>query len=228
MICVHRRQKFFPPPHKHAWENAHLHGPRRFFGLLPGTRVVHHQDASDDPTWEIDDEEAAARPDRSRDRGHMRSASDAPLLSRGVRRPLRRFWERACDVVGLNRGYKKGVYKSDDYKVVHVLSETPGVRFNIDVSSAATSPQSPLPSVLDIRASTDRGSQARGTSSRSAARWHHEVVYEAHEEDMQEDDRRALAVQDQESAGQGAGRARPVRDGAYDKFGESAVRPFHE
>ncbi|GJE90047.1 hypothetical protein PsYK624_061700 [Phanerochaete sordida] len=165
-----------------AWQEAHLHAPRRFFGLVPERFTVRSR-TSREPQWEIDDnavldEELGRVRSSSPKSRHSRMESTTSLLSsagsRRSARPRSFFDTLASKISGLSlhKKYQSGTTKGPDYKRVHVVPRPADPRFALDggdpPTPAAPGPptfedalerQSTLPSVLDIRAPSGAGSR---------------------------------------------------------------------
>ncbi|EKM54854.1 uncharacterized protein PHACADRAFT_259009 [Phanerochaete carnosa HHB-10118-sp] len=169
------------------WQNAHLHGPRRFFGLLPEYSTVRSR-PSREPQWEIDDnvvlvDELSRTGLGSPESGHSRVESTASLLSATESRystRQRSFFDTLAakfSNMSLHKKYQSGTIKGPDFKRVHVVPRSADAKFNLD-GTDLTPPvsqnhvralsdddvlerRSTLPSVLDIRAPSTAGPQDR-------------------------------------------------------------------
>ncbi|TCD67309.1 hypothetical protein EIP91_000279 [Steccherinum ochraceum] len=153
-----RRSKTRPQRQRY-WQDARLHGPRRFFGLFPDILRVRKQTV--DTQWEIDN--AAARGvtfsppggangapyDPHDDAAHSRTTSLSSLLPTTSRPPsslssrsssalsnfLAKFsWSSSSPNSTLSKTkYKKGVAKAPEYRRVNVVADSrPAARFKID------------------------------------------------------------------------------------------------
>ncbi|PSS05429.1 hypothetical protein PHLCEN_2v3853 [Hermanssonia centrifuga] len=139
-----RRQK--------PWESAHLHGPRRFFGLLPDRFTVRSRPTKE-PQWEIDEQalqdtdlepspssQGAASNNQSRPdmhSMHLRTTSTTSLISNmshGTANRSRSIFSALTSKFNVfsPRDYSSGTTKGPDYKRVQVRSEHPDRRFKID------------------------------------------------------------------------------------------------
>lgn len=143
------------------WRSAHLHGPRRFFGLLPDRSEVQHKTRKES-AWEIDgnDTAQALYPDfgdggsptsfhtaqdsqphiSSHNSGHSRTESTASLLTNTTQesqRSSRSFFTALAgkfSALSLNKTYQSGTAKGPDYRRVHVVPGSADQRFKIDGS----------------------------------------------------------------------------------------------
>lgn len=171
-------------PRKKAWESAHLHAPRRFFGLIPERFTVRSRTRRE-PQWEIDenvvlDAELGRVHVGSPRSKHSRITSTTSLLSAGESQGSgrrRSFFDALAakfSGMSLQKKYQSGTTKGPDYKRVHVVSRDIDARFALDggeltpVAADAPPPQrgtperqSTLPSVLDIRAPSLADSRTR-------------------------------------------------------------------
>lgn len=139
-----------------AWESAHLHGPRRFFGLIPDRFAVQPR-ARKETAWEIDSNDAAqvlyapadvgARGSptsfqeghqrvESRASGHSRTESTTSLITSGSQHSSKSFLTNIAAKFHFSSGraYQTGTTKGPDYRRVQVIQENPGRRFKIDGS----------------------------------------------------------------------------------------------
>ncbi|KAF7790698.1 hypothetical protein EIP86_001654 [Pleurotus ostreatoroseus] len=166
---LYRRYKqqgsiLYKQPRK-AWEDAKLHGPRRFFGLLPETLKVKPRRARDE-RWEIDDNKVLDEPSPPLETAsthqraftpsmHTRSASAMSLLSSHSPSTSSRsggiFSAIASkfSLPSLSRTYQSGTSKGPDYKRVQVHPGQPDRQVGID--GAALSPRDARPSTSSGR-----------------------------------------------------------------------------
>ncbi|KIP06120.1 hypothetical protein PHLGIDRAFT_470504 [Phlebiopsis gigantea 11061_1 CR5-6] len=132
------------------WESANLHGPRRFFGLIP-QRVTVKEGSSREPRWEIDgqtganavldyDDEPPKMDDgrNSRASGHSRTTSSSALIQSNASlhssqsKSLFNTIASKISTMSLGRKYQNGATKGSDYKRVQVVPRNPTDRFKID------------------------------------------------------------------------------------------------